>query len=166
MRRPLPHRVLPSLLRLPGHLYDLHAGWLLTSRFLRLTHTGRRSGRTYRTVLEVLGRDPATGTVWVLAGLGQRADWYRNVRAHPAVTVETGRRRFPAMAVTLGEADAVAVLAGYERRNRLLMPIIRRVLSRLTGWPYDSSDAARHRLVRDRPIVALRPKPAGQPAAS
>lgn len=160
MHANLGRRWLPRLLRLPSRLYDINAGWLLTSRFLRLTHTGRRSGRTYRTVLEVLGQDQATGAVWVIAGLGRTADWFRNVQAHPEVVVETGRRRFRATAVTLDEERAVVVLADYERRNRLAMPVIRRVLSRLTGWTYDSSDAARHRLVRDRPIVALRPEPA------
>ena len=41
--------------RLPSRLYDWRLGWLLGHRFLRLTHVGRRSGRRYRTVLEVVG---------------------------------------------------------------------------------------------------------------
>jgi hypothetical protein len=52
---PRPGPVLRRLLRAPSLLYDWHAGWLLGRRFLRLTHRGRRSGRRYRTVLEVVG---------------------------------------------------------------------------------------------------------------
>jgi hypothetical protein len=50
----------------------------------------------------------------------------------------------------------VAVVADYERRNRWVAPVVRRVLSWLVGWPYDSSDAARRQLVRERPLVGLR----------
>jgi len=49
------------------------------------------------------------------------------------------------------------VLADYERRNRWVTLVIRRVLSALVGWRYDSSDDARRRLVRDLPLVAFRP---------
>jgi hypothetical protein len=48
-------------------------------------------------------------------------------------------------------------MAGYEQRNRLAAPLVRMVLSRLVGWRYDGSDAARHRLVRELPLVAFRP---------
>ena len=43
------------------------------------------------------------------------------------------------------------MLAGYERRNRFLVPVIRPVLGKLLGWRYDGSDAARHRMVRQPP---------------
>lgn len=53
--------------------------------------------------------------------------------------------------------DASAVLAHYERHNRLVTPVIRRVLSWLVGWRYDGSDA-RQRLARELPVVAFRPE--------
>ena len=55
------------------------------------------------------------------------------------------------------EAEAAMVMAGYEQRNRLAAPLVRMVLSRLAGWRYDGSDAARRRLVRALPLVAFRP---------
>jgi deazaflavin-dependent oxidoreductase (nitroreductase family) len=82
------------LLRAPGLLYDWHAGWLLGHRFLRLTHLGRRSGRRYRTMLEVVGTGQAPGEVVVVAGLGRSADWFRNLQAGRGVEVAIGRRRF------------------------------------------------------------------------
>jgi hypothetical protein len=61
------------LLAVPAYVYECNAGWLLGHRFLRLTHEGRRSGRVYRTMLEVVGEDRATGEVFVMAGLGRSA---------------------------------------------------------------------------------------------
>jgi deazaflavin-dependent oxidoreductase (nitroreductase family) len=152
-----PGPLLRRLLRAPTRLYDWNLGWLLGERFLLLTHVGRRSGRPYRTMLEVIGRGPAPGEVIVLVGLGRSANWYRNLQARPTAEVAIGRRRFTAVHRTLGEAEAVAALAGYERRNRIVAPVVRLVLGRLVGWHYDSTDEARHRLVRELPVVGLAP---------
>jgi deazaflavin-dependent oxidoreductase (nitroreductase family) len=145
------------LLRAPAALYHWNLGWLLGRRFLLLTHVGRRSGRRYETVLEVVGRRPEAGEFMVLAGLGRAAQWYRNLRAGPAVEVAVGRRRFQPLHRELGEDEAAAVLAAYERRNRLAAPLVRLVLSRLVGWRYDGGDGARRRLVRELPVIAFRP---------
>ena len=152
-RRPGP--VLGALLRAPAQLDDLGCGWMLGGRFLRLTHVGRGSGRRYRTVLEVIGTRP--GELLVLVGFGPSADRYRNLRA--ARTVEVGHRRdrFRAAWRTLEPDAAAAALAEYERRHRLITPVVRLVLSRLLGWRYDGSVASRRRLVRKLPVVALRP---------
>lgn len=144
------------LLRAPALLYDHQAGWLLGHRFVRLTHTGRRTGRAHQTMLEVLGTRPH-GQVVVIAGLGRSADWYRNVQAHPQVEVALAGRRFPATAHTLDEAAAVAVLGDYERRNRWLTPVVHAVVGWLIGWRYDGGPHARWRLVRECPVVALTP---------
>jgi deazaflavin-dependent oxidoreductase (nitroreductase family) len=156
-----PHRFGRStrlLLRLPTHLYDWHLGWLLDGRFLRLTHLGRRSGRRYQTVLEVVGSDRETEQITVMSGFGPSANWFRNLQAAPAVEVAIGRRRYrrPQHRI-LEETEAARVLAEYERRNRLIAPIVRLALGWLAGWPYDGSDAARARLVRQLPMVAFRP---------
>jgi deazaflavin-dependent oxidoreductase (nitroreductase family) len=144
-------------LRLPLPLYEHGLGGLLGHRFLRLTHVGRRSGRRYQTVLEVLSYDPSTAEVVVLSGLGPDADWLRNVRATGTADVTIGRRSFHAAVRTPASHEAAAMLAAYERRNRIVVPVIRRVLSRLLGWHYDGTSAARDRLVRQLPVIAFRP---------
>ena len=149
--------LLRRLLRLPVLLYRCRLGWLLGHRFLLLTHVGRRTGRVHRTVLEVLDYDVGSGTAVVMAGFGRRSDWYQNLQARPALKVVIGRRAFPPAQRELAEQEAVTVLAGYERRNRLLAPVLRAVLGRLVGWPYDGSEAARRRLVNERPLVAFSP---------
>jgi deazaflavin-dependent oxidoreductase (nitroreductase family) len=148
---------LRALLRAPARLYDVNAGWVLGGRFLRLTHDGRRSGRRYQTMLEVIGEDRRSGEVLVLAGLGRRAQWYRNVLAGHAVEVAIGRRRFHPRHRELGAQEASEALAAYERRNRWVTPVVRYVLSRLVGWRYDGSADARLKLVTELPVLGLRP---------
>ena len=149
--------ILRRLLRAPTYLYDLDLGWILGQRFLRLTHTGRRSGRRYQTMLEVVGGDRARGELIVVAGLGRSAQWYRNVCAGNAREIAIDRRRFRPRYRELTPDEASAVLAEYERRNRWVAPVVRGVLSRLVGWSYDGSPAARMRLVRELPMVGFRP---------
>ena len=150
---PVARRVLAA----PARLYDWRLGWLLGRRFLRLTHTGRRSRRRHQTVLEVIGSGPVAGEVLVIAGLGRSANWYRNIQSHPTADVTIGRRHFRAVHRELTGPEAIAALADYEHRNRYVRPLIRRVLSWLVGWEYDGSDDARRRLVGQLPVIAFRP---------
>jgi len=148
---------LTRVLRAPARLYDWRMGWLLGRRFLRLTHMGRRSGRLYQTVLEVVGEDGARNEVIVVAGLGRSAQWYRNLQVHEAVEVAIAGERFAAVHRELSKNEAAAVLADYERRHRYLAPLIRRLLSWLVGWRYDGTESARQRLVAELPLIGLRP---------
>lgn len=107
-------------------------------------------------MLEVIGTDRTRGEVFVMVGLGRRAQWYRNVMAGGAVEVAIGRRCFCPAYRELATTEAAAVLGDYERRNRLLSPIVRTMLSGLIGWRYDGSPEARRRLVAERPILAFR----------
>jgi deazaflavin-dependent oxidoreductase (nitroreductase family) len=157
MRQRTPGPLLRRLLRAPARLYDWHLGWLLGRRFLRLTHVGRVSGRTYHTMLEVVGENRARNELIVVAGLGRSAQWYRNIQTREPVEVAIARERFVPIHRDLSLPDAEAVLAGYEQRNRWLAPVIRRVLSWLVGWRYDGTQPARRRLVAQLPLIGLRP---------
>jgi deazaflavin-dependent oxidoreductase (nitroreductase family) len=152
-------RVLAKFSHVLLGLYNPSLGGMLGSRFLRLTHVGRKSGRRYHTVLEVIGRNDRRREVMVIAGMGRSSDWYRNIEEKGAVEIVVGRRQFIPLQRVLGEDEAAAVLRDYEHRNRLAAPVIRTVISRLVGWPYDGTDAARARLARRLPIVAFRPEP-------
>jgi deazaflavin-dependent oxidoreductase (nitroreductase family) len=87
---------LQSMLRLPNLLYRHGLGWALGRRFLRLVHVGRRTGRRYATVLEVVWHDPKHSEFVVVSGFGPRADWLRNIEAGNPVEVTVGRRTFVA----------------------------------------------------------------------
>jgi deazaflavin-dependent oxidoreductase (nitroreductase family) len=124
-----------------------------------LVHVGRRTGKRRHTVLEVMEYRRDGPEMIVMSAFGREADWLRNIEARPECEVAVGGRRFSAMHRIVGTEEAVKVIAGYERRNRLAAPIIRAVLNRLLGWRYDGSERARRRLAEQLPLVAFRPGP-------
>lgn len=95
----------------------------------------------------------------VMSAYGPGADWLRNIQATPDAEVLSGSQRFAATFRVLDAAEAAGVIAGYERRNRLMAPVVRRVLSRFLGWRYDGSDAAHLRAAAQLPVIAFRPRP-------
>ena len=146
MFRSSPGRLTRFFFRLPIWLYRLRLGWLLGGRFLLLTHVGRKTGLARRTVLEVVDHDADSGTYFVGAAWGEKAQWLRNIQAHPQVEVAVGRRRFGAIAHTVSPQETERVLETYARQHRIAM----RALGRLLG----SSDP--HELAQTLPIVAIR----------
>jgi len=132
---------------------------------MMLTHTGRRTGTTYHTVLEVVDYQARGPTVTVMSGFGHAADWLKNIAASPPAVVTIGRRRFVADHHLLDVDEAAAVLQSYERRNRFLGAIVRKVLSVLVGWPYHGTDEERRRVVTELPLVRFAPAGEGTPLA-
>jgi deazaflavin-dependent oxidoreductase (nitroreductase family) len=105
------------LVRVPVWLYRARLGALLGPRFLMLEHTGRKSGARRYVVLEVVEhRSPRT--YLVVSGFGDRAQWFRNIRASPKVRVYTlSRRPAPATARIFPQAEAAAALTAYAVRH-------------------------------------------------
>lgn len=154
-----PGRVLRLVLRAPRALYRCHLGWLLGRRFLLLEHVGRRTGRRHTTVVEVIDHDGTTGAMAVMSGWGRTSDWYRNIEVASQARVTFGGKSLVTDVRTLSDSEAVKVLADYERRNRWIRPVVRRVLSQLAGFDYDGTDEDRLELVRQLPIVRFTPPP-------
>jgi deazaflavin-dependent oxidoreductase (nitroreductase family) len=156
--RPAP---LPPWLRrvyaAPSLLYDHGLGRLFGHRFVRIEHVGRRSGRTYHAVVEVLHYDRVTGEAVVMAGYGATADWVRNVEAAGGASLDFGRGPRRAAYRVLGSEEAVETFADYERRHRFIRPGVRLTLTSLLGWRYDGSPQARERLAAQLPMIAFRP---------
>lgn len=155
------HETMPGWLRgafaVPNLLYRYGLGGVLGHRFVQLTHVGRRSGRTFTTVLEVVDYDRTTGETAVVSGFGHRSDWLLNVQADTGVKVSFGRTPRPASYRMVPVDEAAAIFARYERRNRLLMLVARPLLTKLAGFDYGSTDHDRRRLVEALPMVAFRP---------
>jgi deazaflavin-dependent oxidoreductase (nitroreductase family) len=162
-----PHlgRLSRLLFRAPACLYRWRCGWLLGHRFLLLVQIGRHSGRRRYTVLEVIEYRPDGPEAIVMSAFGRQADWLRNIEATPSFDVVIGRARFAAAYRRLGETEAARALLGYQRRNRLIAPLIRRVLSRFLGWRYDGSEQHARRLAAQLPVIAFRPAGTGGAAA-
>lgn len=145
-------------LRAPVYAYRWRLGWLLGHRFLLLCHTGRRTKHRHQTVLEIMEYRKAGPEAIVMSGFGANSNWLLNIEAIPDEEVLIATQRFHAVHRMLDTAEAVAVVKGYERRNRFAAPIVRGVLKRLLGWNYRGSDADRESLVQQLPLVAFRPR--------
>jgi deazaflavin-dependent oxidoreductase (nitroreductase family) len=151
-RRP-PRGLLRLFLRAPLALYRMHMGWLLGGRFLRLEHAGRRSGIRHRTVLEVIGHDEPSGTLYVASGWGEGAHWLRNITKHPAVEVAWRAARFSATAERLPVDEAEQVYSRYAQRYPRAF---RSLAGLLLGGQREGAPSARE-VAAVVPVVALRP---------
>jgi len=158
MPPPRLNSTLRRLFRAPVYLYRFRLGWLFGNRFMLLVHTGRRTGQTRHTVLEVLQYRREIPEWVVMCAFGRNADWLRNIEAHPDPVLVVGSRRFTAAWRFLNGEEAAGAIADYERRNRFMAPVVRAGLSWLAGWRYDGSDAARRRMAAQMPYIAFQPK--------
>jgi len=141
-----PRKALRWFYRAPIKLYKVGLGRLMGGRLLMLTHKGRKSGLDRYVVLEVVDHEP--GMWFVAAAYGNNADWFRNIKADPNVTVNYKGRRRRAVATVASETEAAAVLRRYGRSH----PKAARTLGKLMGVPMegDMTEAA-----RTIPIVKL-----------
>jgi hypothetical protein len=102
--------------------------------------------------------DRASHEAIVMAGWGLKTAWLLNVEAGLADEVRIGRERYVPTHRLLPTDEAAAVLADYERANRLAGPLVRRVISGLVGWHYDGTPEARRRVVDQLRLVGFRPR--------
>ena len=117
-----PRGLTRLLFRLPVWFYRLGLGWLLGERFLLIHHVGRKSGRPYQTVVEVVRKVAGADLYVVASGYGAGADWYQNLRHNPDVTIQVGRRRLMAHAMFLSPEESGAEMVDYARRNPKYLP--------------------------------------------
>lgn len=150
-----PHGWLRFGLRLPIWLYRLHLGWLLGNRFLLLTHTGRLSGEPRQTVVEVVNHNPRTDVYYVVSGWGARADWYRNLSAHPQATIEVGARRLQVLAQPVPLPEAIDILEAYTYRSPTAFG---ELTSLFLGQPLLPGRAAAETLAERMPMLAFVPQ--------
>jgi deazaflavin-dependent oxidoreductase (nitroreductase family) len=136
------------LVRAPIWLYRARLGFLLGTRFLMLEHIGRKSGRPRYVVLEVIDR-PMPGRYVVISGFGERAQWFRNVLAHPHVLVYLGSHKpRPAKAERLDQETTTASLSRYAAINPRSWAKLRPVLEQTLGARIDESGT-------ELPMIAL-----------
>ncbi len=114
MRFPDPPRGLKAIpWRMPIWFYKLGLGWMLGSRLLLLTHTGRKSGEFRQTVLEIIHYSPEDYSYYVVSGFGPRSHWYQNLKQDPRVTIQIGSNRMEATARQLDPDEAEGIFLAY-----------------------------------------------------
>jgi deazaflavin-dependent oxidoreductase (nitroreductase family) len=150
----IPSGALRLAFRLPIYLYSLNLGWLFGHRMLLLIHQGHRSGLLRGTVLEALLYFPATKESVVLSAWGEKAHWYRNIEATPALEVRTGGERYVPEQRFLAPEENHAVISDYGRRH----PLAFRVFARVFSYPLGGTEAARREVTGSLRLVAFRPR--------
>lgn len=150
-----PAGALRVAFRLPTYLYRLNLGRLLGHRFLLLTHQGRKSGIPRQTILEVILYDQATRESIVLSGRGEKADWYRNIEARPALEVRTGGDRYVPEQRFLAPEENYGAISEYARHHPLPFQFLIKAFG--FGYPLDGTEEAQRRFAGSLRLVAFQP---------
>src|SRR5512143_574359 len=99
-------RFILRLIHLPPRIaYALGLGPLIGKFVLLLTTTGRKSGKLRVTPLQY---EEVDGCIYIAAALGQKADWFRNILANPAVRVRVRSRQFEGRAEPVTDPCRIA----------------------------------------------------------
>lgn len=109
--------------RIPVYFYRIGLGWLFGSRFVLINHTGRKSGKPYQAVVEIVERDKPTGSITIVAAYGSQTQWYQNLRALPKTMIQCGRRKIEVTSQFVPPEDGEEIMARYFNRY-----------GRITGW--------------------------------
>jgi deazaflavin-dependent oxidoreductase (nitroreductase family) len=130
------------LFKIPVWLHRIGlGGWekLIGAQWMLITHTGRRSGKQYRSMVDVMDYDRSTDTYYIEAAYGTRADWYRNIQANPVFEARVGRRSFNARAVSLTSESTADMLLKFYREK----PVYTRSVMAMVGLRFTGEDDLR-----------------------
>lgn len=119
-----------------------------------LTHTGRKSGLLPRVVLEVVSHDDKTGAYFVAVGWREKADWFKNIQATPAVTITIELQTITASAQDISPSDSIRIYLGYAQRHPLAFRELSRLMTDTTLRPTFNDCAI---LAESVPLVRLLP---------
>lgn len=145
-----PTGLFKRMLHAPVWLFRARLGFLMGHRIVMLEHRGRRSGKLRQTPLEVVRR--VDDSYILCSGTGPNADWYRNIRANPAVALWVGSRRYDVDQRFLHDSEAATVFAGYEQAH----PKAATRLMDLMGVSHDGTHEGRTAMVAKIPMVEMR----------
>ena len=149
-------RFLGRILRMPGVLDRKGTRWMLQAlspaTVIVLVHRGRKSGRLYKTPIEILHDDDERDEVVVSPMWGRRSDWYRNVVAGGLVEVHVRGEERHVEWRELDEDERRAAINAYREAHPLYSRIILRTLVRVNRFEGDPEEA----LLRELPMLGLR----------
>lgn len=154
--------LLHAFLRVPLLLYRTPFRYLLGRWYLVVKHRGRRTGKVYSTVLDIQHIDKDTGDIYVSSGWGTGADWWRNLKASPALEVRIGGKRFVPEQRFLDKDEACKIRRLVWKKH----PIMSRITLLTTNYPSPKIDKDLRQWASDMPFVAFRATGAGISSSS
>jgi deazaflavin-dependent oxidoreductase (nitroreductase family) len=149
--RKKPSGLFKWFLKAPQWLFRLKLGFLMGDRFLLLTHTGRKSGTVFHTPLEVVVHDEETGEYIVCSGTGPKADWWQNIHANPAVSIQVRNKVWTPAQRFLEAEEAARRFHQYETAHATTAA---RLLDSM-GQSYDGTDEDRVRMMENIPMASF-----------
>ena len=116
-------------------------GWekLIGAEWMLITTVGRKSGKPRETMVDVMDYDAAADTYYIEAAYGDRADWYKNMQAHPVFEARVGRRKFQATAAPLSNEGAGEMMVLFFRKK----PAYTRSVMAMVGMKFEGEDELR-----------------------
>jgi len=120
-----------------------------------LIHQRRKSGLLRETVLEVALYDLDSRVSVALSAWGEKADWYRNIEATPALEVRTGGQHCVAEQRFLTPGQNHAVILAYARRHPLAFRFFVKAFG--FGYPLKGLEDKRRKYTESLRLVAIRP---------
>lgn len=139
------------LFKLPNMIYDTGLGSIMGTRFVQLKHIGRKSGKLYKTVIEVVKYDRGTQKIFVASGFKEESDWLKNVKLNPQVEINFRGKDHSANTERLNKERAAEVLLDYAHEHMLAI----RELAKFMGYQIDGSDQDIRQLAAELPIVEI-----------
>jgi deazaflavin-dependent oxidoreductase (nitroreductase family) len=148
-------RLLGRTLRMPGVLDRKGTRWMLQAlspaTVIVLVHRGRKSGKVYKTPVEILAGDPEREFM-ISPLLARNSDWYRNLVAGGLVEVHVRGQALKVEWRELDEAGRRAAMDAYREAHPLYSRMILRMIVGVNGFDGDPVEA----VVRELPVLALR----------
>jgi deazaflavin-dependent oxidoreductase (nitroreductase family) len=151
-----PGGFLKFFFKTPVWLYKMgFGGWerIFGAEWMLLTTVGRRSGKRYQTMVDILDYERDADTYYIEAAYGARADWYKNIQATPLFEVQVGKRKFRARATALSSGDAAEMLVRFYRRK----PAYTRSVMAMIGMKFTGEDELRI-LAQKLTLLAVKPE--------
>lgn len=137
-----PGKFLKFFFKVPVWIYKMGFGgferWV-GAQWMLITHTGRKSGKRYDSMVDVMDYDKATDTYYIEAAYGTRADWYRNIQASPNFAARVGRRKFLACATPLSNENSADMLVKFYREK----PAYTRSVMAMVGMKFNGEEDLR-----------------------
>jgi deazaflavin-dependent oxidoreductase (nitroreductase family) len=149
-------QLLGRTLRMPGVLDRKGTRWMLQAlspaTVIVLVHRGRKSGRLYKTPVEILHDDDERDELVVSPMWGRHSDWYRNVVAGGLVEVHVRGDERQVGWRELDKPERRAAINAYREMHPLYSRMILRMLARVNRFEGDREEA----LLRELPMLGLR----------
>lgn len=147
-----PGRSFKWIFKFPILLDSIGLSMLIPGWMLLLITAGRNSGKRIITPVEYLYHK-ADGAYWVMSGWRGNTDWYKNVKAHPQLTIKVKGKYFTVGARPLTNDEVLE----YLQEILTINPGAIAIFSRWAGKPILPSIDSLREVCCDFPGYALIP---------